>query len=495
MASSFSTERQPDAAAAIMETAKTEEAYKAAAAKFAEIPGFRDANALAKQCVEEAEKCRRIAEENRRIAEENRRIAEENRRIAEEKKKKRVAAVVAALKGGSGAKKEPKYEEKLAASKARIESLTALRNGFDQLLDQASKLQQEQAAVASQEANLSALRAKLGLFAGKEKKRIDESLSALAAKKRELADRIGQNAQQRCGFNSKMDIDQEIAKETAVESELEAQIESWQANEGKPYSYEEAVKAYLGEPEMTRAVNAVFPATSIVLYLQGKTNSLLFGNYIQKVNGSPEPIEWQMLKRENGRILVISKYPLDFMPCEKEDDGDRTIQKNWENSFIRSWLNGEFIEHAFTDAEKQLILKTTIDNALYGGSICKNEGLDGVIGSWIKDENQDNEFECWGDKCTDDKVFFLNYAEIRKYFPEQSARTCKAKDNLRKKDSITSPICEDDGEVAWWTRSYRMVSEMRWAHVGRCIGGVFEGDGATFLGAVRPAMWIETTSD
>lgn len=464
-------------AVSAMKSAKTGDAYQSAAKSFKTIQGFKDSEALAKQCIEKAAECRRIAEKNRRIA-------EENRRIAEEKNRRKLFALASAIKAGPGAKKEPTLEEKLSAKKARIQSLNTLRNGFDTLLAQATQLQQEQSALASQETNLSAqlseltsqekrlttLRTKLGIFAGKEKKRIDgelslvyakkreasNGLSALAARKRELAGWIGQNAQQRCGFNTKEDLEREIAKDTAAASELETQIVSKQSNEKLTYSYEEAVKVYLREPEVSRAVNSM-------IYPTASQESVMFGKYVQKVNGAPEPIEWQVLERESDRIFVISKYALD---CQQYNTSFTGV--TWETCSLRKWLNEAFVKTAFTDIERSMIPRVTV-------SADRNPKYDTSPGN-----------------STTDQVFLLSITEVNKYFRSDEARKCAPTDYAIAQGARTIDSYKTDGRATcwWWLRSPGSNSHFA-ANVNNdgsvgSNGNVVRNDG----GAVRPALWI-----
>ena len=77
-----------------------------------------------------------------------------------------------------------------------------------------------------------------------------------------------------------------------------------------------------------------------------------FGRYEQ--NGTeddgPEPIEWTVLSDEGGKLLAVSKYALESMEFDSADGGT-----TWENSSLKAWLNGEFFDGAFNDAEKAKI--------------------------------------------------------------------------------------------------------------------------------------------
>ena len=79
-----------------------------------------------------------------------------------------------------------------------------------------------------------------------------------------------------------------------------------------------------------------------------------FGRYEQDndaANG-PEPIEWRVLRVEDGEALLVSRYCLDSMPYY---DKGRS-KASWEKSTLRAWLNAEFLETAFDDAERQALI-------------------------------------------------------------------------------------------------------------------------------------------
>ena len=63
-----------------------------------------------------------------------------------------------------------------------------------------------------------------------------------------------------------------------------------------------------------------------------------------------EPIVWRVLKYENRELLLLSERCLD---CQDYHDEPRVVY--WEETFIRKWLNGVFLNAAFT-AEEQALL-------------------------------------------------------------------------------------------------------------------------------------------
>ena len=124
-------------------------------------------------------------------------------------------------------------------------------------------------------------------------------------------------------------------------------------------------------------------------------DTVVFGTYEvdkDESNGK-EPIEWIVLDvNEKGECLLISKYVIDTWSAP---DGS-----TWGNSSLRSWLNGEFYEAAFTDNEKAWILDTSLTS----------DSLPG--------------YENAPDSATNDKVFLLNVTEAEQYFEQASDRVC-----------------------------------------------------------------------
>ena len=78
---------------------------------------------------------------------------------------------------------------------------------------------------------------------------------------------------------------------------------------------------------------------------------VIFGSYEQdndESNGT-EDIEWLVLDNTDGKLLVISKDILNYMRYSETT----TV---WEYSDLRTWLNGEFYDLAFSDDEKSSIV-------------------------------------------------------------------------------------------------------------------------------------------
>ena len=118
-----------------------------------------------------------------------------------------------------------------------------------------------------------------------------------------------------------------------------------------------------------------------------------------------EKIKWLIISNNSGKAQLLSELQLDAQSYLNIDtqrseatdyQGNKktgTIyQNNYQFSSIRSWINQDFYNTAFSDKEKDLILTTTVDN-----------GVDSV-----RDNEADKSFVC---DNTEDKLFLLSFKE------------------------------------------------------------------------------------
>lgn len=172
-------------------------------------------------------------------------------------------------------------------------------------------------------------------------------------------------------------------------------------------------------------------------------DNVVFGNY----DGNTE---WIVLAKEDGKILVISKYAI-----EKKLYNTEYTYITWEKCTLRSWLNNEYLTSAFSNDERSRIIEVSInnpDNAKYGTD---------------------------GGNNTTDKVFLLSIDEVNKYFTSDSARKA---------------VLSDGTSVWWWLRSPGYGSGTA-ADINSdgSVNGV--GDHVNReTGAVRPALWIDISN-
>lgn len=165
------------------------------------------------------------------------------------------------------------------------------------------------------------------------------------------------------------------------------------------------------------------------------------GTYPQTESGNDStPIEWLVLESDGKTALLISRYALDCQPYSTE-----CISITWEKCTLRSWLNNEFYNRAFSAKEKERILVSDV-------SADKNPAYDR--------RNPGN--------ATKDSIFLLSVAEANKYFASDEARMCAVTDYAIEQvvyymdddiDDDTVAEIENDYEVdgriawAWWLRT------------------------------------------
>ena len=84
----------------------------------------------------------------------------------------------------------------------------------------------------------------------------------------------------------------------------------------------------------------------------GSSIPIELGEHVMYGSYQGEPVEWRVLDKKDGEILLLSEYGLDILPFD--DSGSGSII--WENSSIRNWLNNEFYNSTFSKEEQENIL-------------------------------------------------------------------------------------------------------------------------------------------
>lgn len=85
--------------------------------------------------------------------------------------------------------------------------------------------------------------------------------------------------------------------------------------------------------------------------------TISFGNYWQSNNSEKESIEWIILKETDDKRYVISKHCLNCAEYSKNN------KKGWKNSYIREWLNNDFLNQAFSaDEQEEIFLSDIMTN-------------------------------------------------------------------------------------------------------------------------------------
>ena len=165
-----------------------------------------------------------------------------------------------------------------------------------------------------------------------------------------------------------------------------------------------------------------------------------FGQYEQDGNLSngKEPIVWMVLKVENDRALLLSKYGLDAQAYDDNAYG------NWETCTLRKWLNDIFFQEAFGWSDKAIIIPEENDWLFLLKLMDKTENL--------------TTMECEATR----------YAQTRGAYVDQ-----------------------ESGNAIWWLYSY-IISEEHgtYARAVSTSGQIHYYAADTSSVLVRPALWV-----
>ncbi len=161
-------------------------------------------------------------------------------------------------------------------------------------------------------------------------------------------------------------------------------------------------KTAAADPEPGRTKTAPKEGRGTVSIYKPEIGDILpFGKYYQrKGSNQMEPIEWMVLDVREDRALLISRYGLDAKPYN-------TTKENvtWETCTLRKWLNGDFLNTAFTAVEQKRIIQTTVDNGNFQGN-----------SAWRASGGND----------TEDRIYLLSYREAEQYFSSDTGQTVQA---------------------------------------------------------------------
>ena len=195
-------------------------------------------------------------------------------------------------------------------------------------------------------------------------------------------------------------------------------------------------------------------------------DELLFGSYYIGTMVKA-PIVWQVLAKENDRLLIVSKFALDYKTYHNIE-----TDITWERCGLRKWLNGEFLYSAFDEAELAVIPAVT-----------------------VKAENNPKFRRISPGNSTVDRVFLLSVTEVQKYFDSVKARKCVPTAFAIEQGIWTYKDVTLDGKptCSWWLRSPGSVSSKA-GTIER--EGTFSSEGLAIgnKNAVRPALWINLNS-
>lgn len=150
-------------------------------------------------------------------------------------------------------------------------------------------------------------------------------------------------------------------------------------------------------------------------------NVVEFGRYYFDADGAEmKPLQWRVLDvTKDGEMLLVTEYGIDNILYDDID-----VATSWEKCSMRSWLNNEFFETAFSITEQTKITM----------SVC------------TADKNPFYKTDPGNE--TKDRVFCMSDDETFRYWYRRWARRC-----------LPTPYAESKGIYTfrkhcwWWTRT------------------------------------------
>ncbi|MCR5728161.1 MAG: DUF6273 domain-containing protein [Lachnospiraceae bacterium] len=199
-------------------------------------------------------------------------------------------------------------------------------------------------------------------------------------------------------------------------------------------------------------------------YWQNDTNSDGTAN----TSDNKEPIRWRVLNVNGDDVFLLADKNLDSKAYN-----DESTEVTWETSDIRSWMNGEFINSAFTSDERSVIRNSELNN------------------------NNNISYDTPGGNNTTDKVFLLSETDIYNSsygFSESNTEYDFVKTGYNTAFASDRGASENDGISYWWLRTPGYTAGdalyVDWYGLPAVLGT--EVNDATI--AVRPALHISLSS-
>ena len=199
-------------------------------------------------------------------------------------------------------------------------------------------------------------------------------------------------------------------------------------------------------------------------------DSVFFGHYEQdnELSNGLEPIEWRVLLIDGDVAQLISRYALDAQPWNEQ----RTVAR-WTSCTLRIWLNTEFYNTAFGDAEKAVIVTKQIEN--------------------------------WKEDPTKDPVYLLDCDEAKQLFSSHEDRMatptpyCVAQGVYQSTKYPLKKPKDMPGNAQWWLRTHSWEDKYRAAYVAgsggvMTCGGNSDGRVENARWAVRPAIYVSLSA-
>lgn len=175
-------------------------------------------------------------------------------------------------------------------------------------------------------------------------------------------------------------------------------------------------------------------------------------------------LEWQVLDKEDDKILLITKDIIKMLPYNTYLE-----PITWEDCSLRKWLNEDFYNVTFNDQDKEKIVTTENINS---------------ANDYYLNTSESN--------TTYDNVFLLSINECVKYY-KKNIDTFKV---VGTRFAIMEGLWISRKELTygysvWWLRTVGKKSSFAsLIHAGGSIGRA--GDGVATTGnGVRPCIWVK----
>ena len=338
----------------------------------------------------------------------------------------------------------------------QIKVLTNLEKDFHRLDKELKDINKKNTLLINNISNLKAEKENCGAFAFKRKKEIDKEIYNLEMDINVLSQKAESLKQQVNGYISVGEINHDIDKKHQKILEQKNLLKILEKNIVRS---DKEIISELIEYELGRTLLKDYEAYEKIINAR-VGDYIKFGMYEQR-NGdsdSKDPIEWLVLEKNKERMLVISKYALDYEQYNVEE-----TNVTWETCTLRNaWMN-TFFNMAFSNTEKKVIPTVTV----------------------LPDKSSDDKANAG--KATQDKIFLISSTEAEKYFDSSNTRTCKATDYAHSKSGFVS---HPNDNCWWWLRSPGWEqSDVEYViDDGDILTDGYVNSKAI---AVRPAMWID----
>ncbi len=202
----------------------------------------------------------------------------------------------------------------------------------------------------------------------------------------------------------------------------------------------------------------------------GKGDCVEFGRWEQDhhEDNGPEPIEWIVLDKIEGQLLLLSSDCLAGKAYHTESFAPVT----WETCSLRKWLNEDFLNTAFSETERAWI------------PVVENENPDHSL---VETPGGDN---------TKDRVFLLCERDTTIYLRNEADQQAFGRAMASQAAQAAGLQVDEEGYASWWLRSPGMYEYI--AQYVDPDGEPYSNGASTdidYMIGVRPVIWLDAKGD